>query len=51
MLQAMFDLCHTVLPAWNPAFSAVEMTPLLLDPRVRADLGHGGDIVRRGRTW
>jgi hypothetical protein len=34
----MLDLCHIVLPARNPAFSMVEMYPLLLDPRVRADL-------------
>jgi hypothetical protein len=34
----MLDICRTVLPARNPDFSAVEMPPLLLDPRVRADL-------------
>jgi hypothetical protein len=35
----MLDLCHTVLPARKPAFSVVEMHPLLLDPCARADLG------------
>jgi len=39
LLQALLDFCHTVLPARKPAFSVVEMPPLLLDPRVRADLG------------
>jgi hypothetical protein len=39
LLQALLDFCHTVLPARNPDFSVVEMPPLLLDPRVRADLG------------
>jgi hypothetical protein len=34
----MLDHCHTWLPAINLAFSSVEMSPLLLDPRVRADL-------------
>jgi hypothetical protein len=39
LLQALLDLRLTVLPARNPGFSVVEMLPLLLDPRVRADLG------------
>jgi len=38
----MLGFCHTVLPARNPDFSVVEMPPLLLDPRVRADLGRRG---------
>jgi len=49
LLQAMLAFCHTVLPARNPAFSVVEMPHLLLDPRVRADLGRGPclDFPRR----
>jgi hypothetical protein len=35
----MLDLCHTVLLARNPDFSAFEMHHLLLNPRARADLG------------
>jgi len=43
----MLEFCHTVLPARNPDFSVVELPPLLLDPRVRADLGLDVDAAAR----
>jgi hypothetical protein len=48
LLQALPDLCRTVLPARNPVLSLVEMHPLLLDPRVRADLGLAIRLVFKG---